>query len=212
MLGGHRFSFELSLDSDISIVVVSSMPASCFVVCFLCPLLMCFGSFLPFVLSRILLSREIHIRKVLKIRKHICPGSMKRDCPSLIFAKTQLFLHFRFFFFGHVCEVVSYRYFPYLGFSSAVFCNVTYFSAIITFRRWSCCRGTVNVHRVFVFYFDPYCFFLWLTWAGLCVCSCYLELPFSVVFLGFAELFFYFRRASIPCLKLSVYASVTRVS
>src|SRR6266550_6027589 len=124
MLGGHRFSSGLSPDLDISIVVVSSMPASCFVVCFLCPLSMCFESFLPFVLSHILLNREIHIRKVLKTRKHICPGSMKRDCPSLIFAKTQFFLHFRFFFIGHGREVVSYCYLSYLGFPSAVFCDV----------------------------------------------------------------------------------------
>src|SRR6266550_9146305 len=99
MLGGHRFSSGLSPDPDISITVVSSMPASCFVICFLCPLSMCFESFLLFVLSHILLNQEIYIQKVLKIRKHICSRSMKRDCPSLIFAKTQLFLHLRFFFF-----------------------------------------------------------------------------------------------------------------
>src|SRR6266550_289366 len=134
MSSGHRFSFELSLDPDISIVVVSSMPVSCFLICFLCPLSMCFESFLLFVLSHILLSQEIHILKELKICKHICPGSMKRDCPSLIFAKTQLLLHFRFFFFGHGCEVVSYSYLSYLGFSSAVFCDVTHFSTIVTLR------------------------------------------------------------------------------
>src|SRR6266550_8280726 len=94
-------STVLSLDLGISTIGVSSMPVSYSVVCSLCPLLMCFKSFLPFVLSHILLNREIHIRKVLKNRKHICPGSMKRDCPSLIFAKTQLLLHFRFFFIGH---------------------------------------------------------------------------------------------------------------
>src|SRR6266550_1327044 len=126
MWDAHRFLIELFLDLDTSTIVVSSMPVSCSVVCFLCPLSMCFESFLPFVLSHILLSREIHIQKVLEIRKHICPGSMKRDCPSLIFAKTQFFLHFRFLFFGHGCEVISYRYLPYLGFSSAVFGDVTH--------------------------------------------------------------------------------------
>src|SRR6266550_7606574 len=164
MSSGHRFSFELSLDPDISIVVVSSMPVSCFVICFLCPLSMCFESFLLFVLSHILLNREIHIRKVLMIRKHICPRSMKRDCPSLIFAKTQLLLHFRFFFIGHGCKVVSYGYLSYLGFSSAVFRYVTHFSAVVTFRWWSCCWGTVDVHCVFVLYFYRYRFLFWLAW------------------------------------------------
>src|SRR6266550_4716199 len=158
------------------------MPVSCSVVYFLCPLSMCFEFFLPFVLSHILLSREIHIQKVLEIRKHMCPGSMKRDCPSLIFAKTQLFLHFRFFFIGHGCKVVSYGYLSYLGFSSTIFRDVAHFSAIVAFWR--------------------------LAWPGLRICSCHLKLPFSVVLLGFAELFFYFRCTSVPCLKLSVYASI----
>src|SRR6266550_5646918 len=188
------------------------MPVSCSVVYFLCPLSMCFEFFLPFVLSHILLNREIHIRKVLEIRKHICPRSMKRDCPSLIFAKTQFFLHLRSFFFGHGCEVVSYRYLPYLGFSSAIFCDVTHFSTVITFWWWPCGWGTVDVHCIFVFYFNCYCFLFRLTWSGLCVCPSYFKLSFSVVLLGFAELFFYFRCASIPCLELSVYASVTQVS
>src|SRR6266567_9167385 len=135
MLGGHRSSFELLLDLDISIIGVSSMLASYSIICFLCPLLMCFESFLLFVLSHILLNREIHIQKVLKIRKHICPGSMKRDCPSLIFAKTQFLFHLRFFFFGHVCEVISHHYLSYLGFSFTIFCDVTHFSAIVAFRR-----------------------------------------------------------------------------
>src|SRR6266550_7341994 len=173
---------------------------------------MCFEFFLPFVLSHILLNREIHIRKVLRIRKHICPRSMKRDCPSLIFAKTQLFFHFRFFFFGHGCEVVSYCYLSYLGFSSAVFCDVSHFSAVITFRWWSCCWGAIDIHCVFILDLDRYRFFFRLTRSGLCVSSGYFELPFSVILLGFAELFFYFRCASIPCLELSVYASVTWVS
>src|SRR6266576_1980920 len=171
MSGGHRSSFELFLDLDISIVGVSSMPASYFAVCFLCPLSMCFESFLLFVLSHILLNREIHIQKVLKIRKHICPGSMKRDCPSLIFAKTQLLLHLRFFFFGHGCKVVSYRYLPYLGFSSTIFRDVTHLSTIITFRWWSCSWGVINVHCIFVLYFDRYRFLFWLTWSGLRICS-----------------------------------------
>src|SRR6266576_4339448 len=132
------------------------MPASCFVICFLCPLSMCFESFLLFVLSHILLNQEIYIQKVLKIRKHICSRSMKRDCPSLIFAKTQLLFHFRFFFIGHGCEVVSYCYFSYLGFSSAIFCDMSHVSTVITFRWWSCCWGTIDVHGVFVFYFDRY--------------------------------------------------------
>src|SRR6266550_2033016 len=159
------------------------MPVSCSVVYFLCPLSMCFEFFLPFVLSHILLNREIHIRKVLETRKHICPRSMKRDCPSLIFAKTQFFLHFRFFFIGHGCEVVSYGYLSYLGFASTIFCNMTHFSAVITFWRRPCGRGTVNVHCVFIFYFDRYRFLLWLAWSGLCVCPRYFELPFSIVFL-----------------------------
>src|SRR6266550_5718297 len=154
MWGERRSLIGLFPGLDISIAGVSSMPASCFIVCFLCPLSMCFESFLLFVLSHILLNREIHIQKVLEIRKHICPRSMKRDCPSLIFAKTQLFLHFRLFFLGHSCEVVSYCYFSYLGFSSAVFCNVTHFSTIITFRWWPCGWGATNIHCVFVFYFD----------------------------------------------------------
>src|SRR6266576_3252914 len=137
---------------------------------------------------------------------------MKRDCPSLIFAKTQLFLHFRFFLFGHVGKVVSYSYLSYVGFSSTVFCDVTHFSAIITFRRWSRCWGTVDIHGVFIFYFDRYCFFLWLTRSGLRIRSCYLKLPFAVVLLGFAELFFYFGCAIVPCLELSVYTSVAGVS
>src|SRR6266550_7674887 len=112
---------ELSLDLYISIIGVSSTPVLYSVIYFLCPLLMCFVFSLLFVLSHILLNREIYIQKVLEICKHICPGSMKRDCPSLIFAKTQLFFHLRFFFFCHICEVVSYRYFSYLGFASAVF-------------------------------------------------------------------------------------------
>src|SRR6266550_5563213 len=137
MSGGHRSSFELLLDLDISIIGVSSMLASYSIICFLCPLLMCFESFLLFVLSRILLSREIHIQKVLRIRKHICPRSMKRDCPSLIFAKTQFFFHFRFFFIGHGGEVVPYRDFPYLSFSSAIFRDVPHFSTVVTFWWWS---------------------------------------------------------------------------
>src|SRR6266550_6757742 len=148
MSSGHRFSFELSLDPDISIVVVSSMPVSCFVICFLCPLSMCFESFLLFVLSHILLNREIHIRKVLKIRKHICPGSMKRDCPSLIFAKTQLLLHFRFFFIGHGGEVVSYRDFPYLSFSSTIFRDMSHFSTVVAFRWWPCGWSAIDVHCI----------------------------------------------------------------
>src|SRR6266550_7747965 len=146
------------------------MPVSCSVICFPCPLLMCFESFLLSVLSHILLNREIHIQKALKTRKHICPGSMKRDCPSLIFAKTQFFLHFRFFFISHGCEVVSHCYLSYLSFSSTVFCDVTHFSTIVTLRWWSCGWGTVDVHRVFVFYFDRYGFLFWLTWSGLCIC------------------------------------------
>src|SRR6266550_7709465 len=97
MWGERRSLIGLFPGLDISIAGVSSMPASCFVVYFLCPLSMCFESFLLFVLSHILLSREIHIQKVLEIRKHICPRSMKRDYPSLIFAKTQFLLHFRLF-------------------------------------------------------------------------------------------------------------------
>src|SRR6266550_4343697 len=189
----RRSLIELFPDPDISIVGVSSMPVSCFVICFLCPLLMCFESFLPFALSHILLNPEIHIRKVLKIRKHICPGSMKRDCPSLIFAKTQLLLHFCFFFFGHCRDVVSDRYFPYLGFSSTVFCYMTHFSAIITFRRWSRCWGTVDVHGVFVLDFYRDGFLFWLSWSGLRVCSRYFELPFAIILFSFTELFFYFR-------------------
>src|SRR6266550_4168456 len=180
MLGGHRFSSGLSPDLDISIAGVSSMPVSYSVICFLCPLSMCFESFLLFVLSHILLNREIHIRKVLKTRKHICPGSMKRDCPSLIFAKTQLLFHFRLFFIGHGCEVVSYCYLSYLGFSSTVFCDVTHFSTIVTFRWWSCGWGTVDVHCIFVLYFDRDRFLLGLAWSSLRICPCYLELPFSV--------------------------------
>src|SRR6266576_685946 len=144
MWGERRSLIGLSLDPDISIIGVSSMPVSCFVICFPCPLLMCFESFLPFVLSHILLNQEIHIRKVLKICKHICLGSMKRDCPSLIFAKTQFLFHLRFFFFCHICEVVSYRYFPYLGFASTIFCDMTHFPTIVTFRRWSCGWGTID--------------------------------------------------------------------
>src|SRR6266550_6847588 len=208
----RRSLIELFLDPGISIVGVSSTPASCFVICFLCPLLMCFESFLPFALSHILLNPEIHIRKVLKIRKHICPGSMKRDCPSLIFAKSQLLLHFRFFFFGHVGEVVSYCYLSYLGFSSAVFCDVTHFSTILAFRCWPCRWGTVDVHRVFVLDFDRNCFLFGLAWPGLRVCPGHFELSFSVVLLSFAELFFYFCRAIVPCLELSIYASITWVS
>src|SRR6266550_1071455 len=188
------------------------MPVSCSVVYFLCPLSMCFEFFLPFVLSHILLSREIHIQKVLEIRKHMCPGSMKRDCPSLIFAKTQLFLHFRFFFIGHGCEVVSYGYLSYLGLSSTIFCDMSHLSAIITFRWRSCCWGTVDIHCVFVLYLDRYRFFFWLTWSGLCVCPGYFELPFPIVFFGLAELFFYFRGASVPCLELSCYAAVSGIS
>src|SRR6266550_8143704 len=200
MWGERRSLIGLFPGLDISIAGVSSMPASCFVVYFLCPLSMCFESFLLFVLSHILLSREIHIQKVLEIRKHICPRSMKRDYPSLIFAKTQFLLHFRFFFFGHCCEVVSYCYLPYLSFSSAVLCDVTHLSTVVTFWWWSRGRGTVDVHCVFVLYFDCYCFFLWLAWPSLRVCPGYLKLPFSVILLGFAELFFYFCRASVPCL------------
>src|SRR6266576_1503486 len=137
---------------------------------------------------------------------------MKRDCPSLIFAKTQLLFHFHFFFFGHICEVVSDCYLSDLGFASAVFRDMPHFPTVVTFWWWSCCRGTIDIHRVFVLYFYRYCFFLRLAWSGLCVGSCYLELPFSIVFLGFAELFFYFRSASVPCLELSVYTSVTGVS
>src|SRR6266550_9189865 len=159
------------------------MPASCFVVCFLCPLSMCFESFLPFVLFHILLSREIHIRKVLRICKHICPGSMKRDCPSLIFAKTQLFLHFRFFFIGHGRKVVSYCYLSYLGFSSAVFRDMPHFSAVVTFRRRPCCWGTIDIHCIFIFHFNRYRFLFWLAWPGLCVCPSYFKLPFSVILL-----------------------------
>src|SRR6266550_4165329 len=188
------------------------MPVSCSVICFPCPLLMCFESFLLSVLSHILLNPEIHIQKALKTRKHICPGSMKRDCPSLIFAKTQFLLHFQFFFFVHCCEVVTYRYLPYLGFSSTIFCNVTHLSAIITFRRRSRGWGAIDIHCVFVLYLDRYRFLFWLTWSGLCVCSSYLELPFSIILLGFAELFFYFRGASVPCLELSVYTSIAWIS
>src|SRR6266550_2120571 len=112
---------------------------------------------------------------------------MKRDCPSLIFAKTQLFLHFHFFFFGHVGEVVSYSYLSYLGLASAIFCDVTHFSTIITFRRGPCGWGTIDVHCIFVLYLDRYCFFLWLTRSGLCICPCYLELPFTIVFFSLAE-------------------------
>src|SRR6266576_1039405 len=177
------------------------MPVSYSVICFLCPLSMCFESFLLFVLSHILLNREIHIRKELRIRKHIYLGSMKRDCPSLIFAKTQLLFHLRFLFFGHGCKVVSYCYLSYLGFSSAVFCDVTHFSTVVTFWWGPCGRGTVDVHCVFIFYFDRYCFFLRLSWSGLCICPCYLKLPFSLYLFGFAELFFYFRCASVPCLE-----------
>src|SRR6266576_3199523 len=137
---------------------------------------------------------------------------MKRDCPSLIFAKTQFLFHFRLFFIGHGCEVVSYRNFPYLGFPSAIFRDVTHLSTIVTFRWWSCGWGTVDVHCIFVFYLDCDCFFLGLAWSGLRICPCYLELPFSVVLFGFAELFFYFCGASVPCLELSVYASITGVS
>src|SRR6266576_4619547 len=192
---------ELSLDPDISIIGVSSMPVSYSVVCFLCPLLTCFESFLLFVLSHILSNPEIYIQKALKICKHICPGSMKRDCPSLIFAKTQLLLHFRFFFFGHGCEVVSYSYLSYLGFSSTIFRDVTHLSTVITFRWWPCSWGAIDIHRVFVFYFDRYSFLFWLTWSGLRICPSYLELPFSVIFFSLAELFFYFRCASVPCLE-----------
>src|SRR6266550_4402494 len=187
------------------------MPVSCSIICFLCPLSMCFESFLLSVLSHILLNREIHIQKELETRKHICPGSMKRDCPSLIFAKTQFLLHLCFFFFGHVCEVISDRYFSYLGFSSAVFCDVSHFSTVITLRWWSCSWGVVDIHGIFIFYFDRYRFFLRLAWSGLRVCPSYLKLSFSVVFFGFTELFFYFRCASVPCLELSVYASVSWV-
>src|SRR6266576_5411227 len=173
MWGECRSLIGLSLDLDISIIGVSSMPVSCFVICFPCPLLMCFESFLPFVLSHILLNQEIHIRKALKTRKHICPGSMKRDCPSLIFSKTQLLFHLCFFFFCHICEVVSYRYFPYLGFASTVFCDMSHFSAVVTFRRRPCRGCTIDIHRVFVLYFDRYCFLFGLAWPGLCICPCY---------------------------------------
>src|SRR6266550_1466103 len=202
----------LSLDLDISIIVVSSMPVSYSIICFLCLLSMCFESFLPFVLSHILLSREIHIQKALKTRKHICPGSMKRDCPSLIFAKTQFLFHFRFFFFGHGCEVISHRYLSYLGFSFTIFCDVIHFSTIVAFRRRPCGWGTVDIHRIFVLFFDCFGFLLWLAWSGLRIRPCYLKFPFSIVFFGFAELFFYFCCAGIPCLKLSIYASITWVS
>src|SRR6266550_1100063 len=175
MWGECRSLIGLSLDLDISIIGVSSMPVSCFVICFPCPLLMCFESFLPFVLSHILLNQEIHIRKALKTRKHICPGSMKRDCPSLIFAKTQFLLHFRLFFFGHVCEVVSYCYLLYLGFSSTVFCDMTHFSTVVAFRWWSCGWGAIDVHCIFVLYFDRYCFLFWLTRSGLRICPGYLN-------------------------------------
>src|SRR6266550_6692783 len=188
------------------------MPVSCSVVYFLCPLSMCFEFFLPFVLSHILLNREIHIRKALKIRKHTCPGSMKRDCPSLIFAKTQFLFHLRFFFLCHICEVVSYRYLPYLGFASTIFCDMTHFSTIVTFWWWPCCRGAIDVHCVFVFDFYGDSFLLWLTWSSLRICPCYLKLPFSVVLFGFAELFFYFRCPSVPCLELSGYTAVAWVS
>src|SRR6266550_689025 len=151
-------SFELFLDPGISIIAVSSMPVSYSVICFLCPLLKCFEFFLPSFLSHILSNREIYIRKELKTRKHICPGSMKRDCPSLIFAKTQLFFHFRLLFFGHSCKVISYRYFPYLGFASTIFRNVTHFSAVVTFRRWSCSWSAIDVHCIFVLDFNRYCF------------------------------------------------------
>src|SRR6266550_404337 len=212
MWGECRSLIGLSLDPDISIIGVSSMPVSCFVICFPCPLLMCFESFLPFVLSHILLNQEIHIRKALKTRKHNCPGSMKRDCPSLIFAKTQLLFHLCFFFVGHGRDVISYSYLSYLGLSSAVFCDVTHFSAIVAFRWWSRCRGTVDVHSVFILDLYRYCFLFRLTRSGLRVCPSYLKLSFSVVFLGFAELFFYFRSAIVPCLELSVYTAVTGVS
>src|SRR6266576_5669983 len=198
MLGEHRSLIGLFLDPDISIIGVSSMPASYSVVYFLCPLLTCFESFLLFALSHILSNQEIYIQKALKSRKHICPGSMKRDCPSLIFAKTQFLLHFRFFFFGHVCKVVSYRYLSYLGFSSTVFCNVTHFSTVVTFRWGPCGRGTVDIHCIFVLYLDRYRFLFRLTWSGLRICSCYLKFPFSVIFFGFAELFFYFCFVGVP--------------
>src|SRR6266550_225673 len=108
---------------------------------------------------------------------------MKRDCPSLIFAKTQFFLHLRFFFIGHGCEVVSYCYLSYLGFSSAVFRDVPHFSTVITFWWWSCCWGTVDIHCVFVLYFDRYCFLFGLAWPGLRICPGYFKLPLSIVLL-----------------------------
>src|SRR6266550_7175529 len=162
-------------------------------------------------ISYIIESRDTY-SEVLRNRKHICPRSMKRDCPSLIFAKTQFFFHLCFFFFRHVGKVVSYRHFPYLGFSSAIFRNMPHFSAVVAFRRWPCSWGAIYIHCVFVLDFDRDGFLFGLAWPSLCVRPSYFKLPFSIVFFSLAELFFYFRGTRVPCLELSVNASVTGVS
>ena len=141
------------------------------VICFVCPLLMYFGSFpLYHVSSHILLSQEIHNQVVLDLHKYIVWGSMKRDCPSLILGKTQHPFHFFFLFICHTFSEAFYVYVSYGLLSSAIVGNVSYFSAIVTFGWRTSGGGFIHIHCIFVFYLDRDCFCFWSGGTGLCVC------------------------------------------
>ena len=125
------------------------------IICFVCPLLMYFGSFpLYHVSSHILLSREIHNQAVLDFHKYIVRGSMKRDCPSLIRDKTQHPFHFFFFLVRHAFGEAFYIYISYSLFSFTITGDMSYFAAIVTLRWWASGGGFIHIHCVVVFYFD----------------------------------------------------------
>ena len=162
------------------------------IICFVCPLSMYFGFFpLYHVSSHILLNQEIHNRVVLDLHKYIVRGSMKRDCPSLIHDKTQHSFHFFFFFLCHTFGEAFYVYVLYGLFTSAVAGDVSYFSAIVTFRWRTHGSGFIHIHGVFVFHFycDCFCFRfrrsgLRIHWSDL-LFKC--KFFFSEEFCGFPE-------------------------